>query len=102
MAAGEDQPKPVVLDALIVQRGDVPGVGVESLGDVCLRSVEPGSPPHRVNCLETSRRDEPRPGIGGHAFLLPLLQRRPEGIVQRIFGEVEVAEKADQGRQDPS
>jgi hypothetical protein len=38
----------------------------------------------------------------GRAFLLPLFQRRPEGIVQRVFGEVEVAEKADQGRQDPS
>jgi hypothetical protein len=31
-----------------------------------------------------------------------LFQRCPEGVVQRILGAVEVAEQADQSRQDPA
>jgi len=33
--------------------------------------------------------------IGGHAIARPLLQRRPESVVQRFLGEIEVAQQAD-------
>ena len=38
--------------------------------------------------------------IGRHALLRPLFQRGPDGVVQRVFGEVEVAEQPDEGRED--
>ena len=35
-------------------------------------------------------------GFAGHAVARPLLERRPERVVQRFLGDVEVAEQADQ------
>ena len=101
MTAGEDQPKPVVLDALVVKRRGVAGLGFELLRDSRLRRIEPGASSHRVDGLEPARRNEPRAGIGGHALLRPLLERSTEGIVQRVLGQLEVAEQPDQGRKDP-
>ena len=75
-------------------------VGVELLGELRQRGVEPGAPAHAVDRLEAAGRNEPRPRIGRHAVARPLLQRRREGIVQRLLGEVEVAEQADQRGED--
>ena len=101
MTAGEDQPKPVVLDALVFKGRRLAGLDSELLRDSRLRRVEPGPPPHRVDGPEPARRDEPRAGIGGHALLWPSLEGSTEGIVQRVLGQLEVAEQADQGRKDP-
>ena len=54
----------------------------------------------RVDRLEAAGRDEPRARIVGHAVARPLLDRRREGVVQRLLGEVEVAEQADQRGED--
>ena len=54
----------------------------------------------RVDRLEAAGRDEPGARIGGHAVARPLLERGGEGVVQRLLGEVEVAEQADQGGED--
>ena len=58
--------------------------------------VETRPPAHAVDGLEPSGRDQPRARIGGHAVARPLLERRPEGVVQRFLGDVEVAQQADQ------
>ena len=100
MAAGEDQPEPVVLDGLIVPPHRVTRFGVESLGENRLRCIEPVAPPHAVDGLETAGRNEPRSGISGRSIARPLLHRRDVGIVQRVLGEVEVAKQADQGGED--
>ena len=68
---------------------------VGGVADVVER-VETRAPPHAVDRLETSGRHQPGARIGGHAVARPLLQRRPEGIVQRFLGDVEVAQQADQ------
>ena len=39
-------------------------------------------------------------GLAGHAVARPLLDRGREGVVQRLLGQVEVAEEADQRGED--
>src|SRR2546425_2941639 len=100
MAAGEDQPQPIVLDALLVPGGGVAGVGIQSAGELRQRCVEPGAPAHAVDGLEAAGRDEPRPRVGGYAVTRPALHGSREGVLQRLLGHVEVAQQADQRRED--
>ena len=69
------------------------------VGLVRKRSVEAGAAAHGVDCLEAAGRDEPRARIVGQPFVRPLLDRRRKGVVHRLFGAIEIAEQADQGRQ---
>ena len=57
--------------------------------------VESGAPPNCVDGLEAAGRYEPGARIGGHAIARPLLQSCPESVVQRLLGDVEIAEQAD-------
>ena len=66
------------------------------LGDVLHRAIEARAPAHAVDRLEAAGRHEPRARVRRHAVARPLLERRAERVVQRLFGEVEVAEKTDQ------
>src|SRR5213076_1214236 len=84
----------------ICASGGVACLNVKSAGDLLERRVEPGAPAHCVDGLEAAGRDEPRPGIGGYAITRPPLYCCGKGVVQRFFGEVEVAEQADQGGED--
>ena len=63
------------------------------------RGVEAGAAAQRVDRLEAAGRHQPGARIGGHAVARPLLERRGEGVVQRLLGAVEVAEQADQRRE---
>jgi hypothetical protein len=42
------------------------------------------------------------PQIGRYAVLGPLLHRRPKGFVEGVFGQVEIAQQADQCGEDPA
>lgn len=53
-----------------------------------------------IDGLEPASRDEPRARVGGRAFDRPLLDRRRERVLKRLLGEIEVAEEADQRRQN--
>src|SRR3989449_10364787 len=83
MATGEDQPQPVVRDALVVASGDVTRVRVESLRELRQGRVEPGAPAEAVDGFEPARRNEPRPGIGGQGIPRPPPPRPRGGVVQR-------------------
>ena len=63
-------------------------------------AIEARAPADAVDRLEAAGRHEPGPRIGGHAVARPLLERGAEGVVQRLLGEVEVAEQADQRGED--
>src|SRR5207249_12028083 len=92
----EDQAKPVVLDALrVCPRRSIIDGDVGLVADV-VECVETRAPPHAVDGLETSGRYQPRARIRGDVVALPLLQRCPEGVVQRLFRDVEVAQQADE------
>ena len=62
--------------------------------------IEARAPADAVDGLEAAGRHEPGARIRRHAVARPLLERRPESVVQRLLGEVEVAEQADQRRED--
>ena len=74
--------------------------GLELLGELRQRGVEPGAPAQLSMALKRPAETSQARGIGGHAIARPLLERRGEGVVQRLLGEIEVAEQADQGRED--
>src|SRR6516225_8504727 len=97
MAAGEDQPEPIVFDALIVERRSGARLTVELFADPSLRRIETNASSHRVDALETAGGNKPCSRIGGHALLWPTFQRCSKGVVKRVFSKVEVAEQSDQG-----
>src|SRR5262249_50647362 len=101
MAAGENQPKPVVLDALVVQRRGGALVGVEMLGNDLLRS-KPPFPTHGINPLEPARGNQPSAWIGRYPLFRPPLQGGSEGVVQRVLGKIEVTQQADQRGENPA
>src|SRR5919109_2194768 len=100
MAAGENQPKAVVFYAFILQRRAVTDVAVKFFSDSPLRGVEPFMSSHGVDSFETARRNEPGSRIVGHAFLRPLIERGRESIVQPLLREIEIAQQADEGREN--
>ena len=99
MAAGEDEPQPIVLDGLAVPWSGLVDDGIHLLGDI-LHRVEPRASAYAIDGLEATGRYQPRARIRRHAVARPLLERRAEGVVQRLLGEVEVAEQPDQRGED--
>jgi hypothetical protein len=53
-----------------------------------------------VDRLVARGRDQPGPGIGGYAVPRPALSGDDEGFLADFLGEIEIAEEADQRRQD--
>ncbi len=101
VAAGEDQPKPVVRDPAHVglvspeglERGQ-PGQGLRPLAEGAL-------PPEAIDRAVAGGRDDPGPGAVGEAPLGPGPQGLRERLLDRLLRQVEVAEDPDQGRDGP-
>jgi hypothetical protein len=96
VAAGEHE-----LEPLVGEGGLVHGV----LGR--LRRVEQARlrrqrlvAPDAVDGAVARRGDEPGAGVGGLAVARPALGRDRECVLRGLLGEVEIAEEADQGRED--
>lgn len=96
MAAGEDQPQPVVLHRLRVIQRWVFGPCVVA---VEVQRLEARAASQRIDDLEAPRGDQPRAGIVRQPLLRPLFQCGPKRLLQGFFSEVEVAEQSDQGGQ---
>ncbi len=94
MAAGEDEPQPIVLDPFLLH-GRLPAAQLELVRQRRQRGVEAGPAPQHVDGLEPAGRDQPRPGIRGDPVARPLLGRGGEGVVERLLRPVEVAQQAD-------
>jgi len=58
--------------------------------------------PQAVDRSVARRRDQPPAGVGRDALARPALGGDREGVLGGLLGEIEVAEKADQGRKDPA
>ena len=101
MTAREDQPQPVIGDqALLVRRRMLLGVQARQLGEaVCpvrqrARAAQPvDRPPSRGG------RD-PRARVRRDPVARPRRHGGGEGVLHRVLGELEVADVADQGRED--
>lgn len=99
MAAGEDEFELVVRE-LVVAGGRGGFAAMQRVGDVILGGVEPLAATNRVDGLETRGRDQPGARIRRDAVHGPALQGGAEGVVHRILGHVEVAEQADERREN--
>jgi hypothetical protein len=101
MAAGEDQPKPVVgylarSDGL---RGPVPEVGLDRLEDaqdLCLLGERPLAA-QAVDRPVAPDAGDPRAWIRRDPVAGPALERDDERVLDRLLGAVEVPERAGQG-----
>ena len=72
----------------------------EPPGELRLQGVEAAAAPKRVDRLESPRGDEPRPRIVRDAVFGPALDGDRKRLVERFFGQVEVAHEPDQGGED--
>lgn len=100
MAAGEDQPKPVVRDLARVgiRRLDDPRQLPRPVRFELLRVAR--LPPQTVDGLVARRLDQPRSRVLRNAGCGPLLHRGRKCLLRRVFRDVEVADEPDQGGDD--
>ena len=103
VAAGEDQPQAVV--------GELVGVTARSSPSARAARARPASSvfassvalaAQAVDRAVAGDARDPGAGIVRHAVARPALEGDDEGVLDRLLGEVEVAEDADQGRDRPS
>ena len=99
MAAREDQPEPIVRDGAVVDLVLL-ARGHERL-QLAHLVLEPAGAPDPVDRLVPGRRRDPRTGVAGQPALRPDLERDQERVLDRLLGEVEVAEDADERRDRP-
>ncbi len=98
VAAGEDQPQPLVGDVLGVDRRDlVARVGV---GQVELRALG-GTTPHPVAGPVARHGGQPGERRVRHPVALPRDDRRGVRLLGALLGQVPVAAPADQARDEP-
>ena len=62
--------------------------------------IEARSPAKDIDRLETASRDEPRERVAGQPVTRPTLDSCGECLMQRLFGQVEITDKADEGGQN--
>src|ERR1700704_3434202 len=101
MAAGEDQAQHVVAEGIVVllRRYDLPrdlGLGLE----VPAFRPEQDLPAQAIDRLVTSDIDQPGARVRRHAGGRPLLDRCRERLQQGLLRELEIADEADQRRED--
>ena len=100
VAAREDQAQTIVFELfLFIERGRLVGEGFGDVGAI-FEMFEALVAPLLVDGLEAPRRHQPRHRILRQTFGRPLLHGRAKGVVQRFLGALEVAEQADQRRED--
>lgn len=97
MAAGEDQAQAVVFEQLALL-GDAL---IWQLG-LFVQRLKAALPTQVVDGLEAPGRDQPGARVVRYTALRPLLDRTAKGLMQRLFGQVEIAEQANQGGGDSS
>jgi hypothetical protein len=100
MAAGENQAQAIIFNIFGFRFCWIAGVGFELIGDGHQRGIEFGAAAHGVDALESAGGDQPGTGIGGDALARPLLDGGGKGVVKGFFGEIEIAEEADECRKN--
>ena len=106
MAAGEDEAESVVDDRTHLVRPSFPrhDVGLDGRlageqGPLLLEAARPSEPIDRP--VASSGRD-PGARVVGHTMTRPALEGDDERLLDRLLGEVEVAEDADERRDRPA
>jgi hypothetical protein len=102
VAAGEDQPQPVVDDrALVIHRRLlVLGVQAHQLGKAVGAVGHRPVPAQAVDRPPPGGGGDPRPRVGRDAVAPPLRDGGLERVLHRVLGQLEVADLADQRGED--
>src|SRR3954468_12125917 len=96
MAAGEDQPQLIILDALLVFPCErILDREIRGRAGVIERTKSRAGA-RAADRFKSSCGQEPRSRIGRHAITGPLLECGAKRFVQRLLGEIEIPEQADQ------
>jgi hypothetical protein len=101
MATREDQPQPLVGIGIALAERRVRRFGVcrtelgQGLEGLAL-ALQVRVAPEPVDGAVAGDRRDPGPGIVGDPLTRPPLDRRREGVLDGLLGEIEVAEGADQ------
>jgi hypothetical protein len=99
VAAGEDQPQSLVGHA--GGHGDLfsrLGLGRRERGQLGDAGAEATLAPEPVDRSVARHGDDPRRGIAGDAVVRPARERRRERVLDRVLGDVPVAERSDERR----
>jgi hypothetical protein len=99
VAAGEDQPQPLVGDGVVV-RALVVSVHLvlRPPGQLLRVPFQHPVAPQPVDRPVPRHRHDPRPWVVGHTVGRPAAQRGQVGILDRVLGESDVAEDAGKQR----
>ena len=101
MAAGEDQPQAVVpYRAVIVGCGMLVGIDPGELGEALGAVGERAVATEAIDRAPARGDGDPRSGIRRDAVTRPRRDRRREGILHRVLGELKVTDVANQRRQN--
>ena len=101
VAARENEPEPIVFERLVFERDRIDGC-FQSPGELGDRSIEADAPAENVDGLEAAGRYQPREGVVRQPIARPAFDGRSKRFVQRLLGEVEVADQANQCGQHPT
>jgi hypothetical protein len=101
VAAGEDQPQPLVGNGAVVDLVLLVGRRHQRL-ELAHLVLEAPCPADAIDRPVAGGGRDPGPRIAGYPPLRPDLQGGHEGVLDRLLGEVEVAEHADERRDRPS
>ncbi len=99
MAAGENQ---LFISNLFIPAGSVVDARFHMGNKISLCSIEARASAHCVYGFEACRRNQPGAWLVRNASKRPGLQSGSERLVHRLFGEVQVSEKAHERRQNPA
>jgi hypothetical protein len=94
VAAGEDEPEPVV--------GHVVGLPGCEEGGFAEQVPFPGPSAETIDRVVSRGGGDPAAGVGWQPAVRPPAQSDREGLLHRVLGQVDVAEGADQGGHRPA
>ncbi|MNE09895.1 hypothetical protein D3C80_1025860 [compost metagenome] len=98
VTAGEDQAQAVVLQLFVIHLSLLERL--QRLHQLRLGTVETRTPAQAVDRLEAPGGHQPGPGAGRNTVTLPAFDGNEKCFVHGLFSQVEVAQQANQCRQD--
>ena len=102
VAAGEDQPEAIIGDLGRIVVGLLGGRAQLRRGIRFQLVREPRPAPDAIDALVPGRLDDPGPRRLGNAGGPPLVHRGHKGFLGGLFGQVEIADEANEGGDDPA
>ncbi len=102
VAAGENQPQPFIFDAVVHFVGTGPSLELDQYLELRALDLEVRVATQPVYGLVPGGPQQPRTRMLRHPVFGPALKRRHEGVLEHVLGELEVAHRPHEGRQDPA